>query len=270
MAVKSLEKTFFLLLLGPKSPVGWSPGHLCLGLGAVVPHSRAVGQLSVVVGRARPGGMESRRTTSFLVLSPPWLPGRHGSRCCCGHVTVFGQSWMPPPWSSLTWPSASRGGRAVLPGASRPSPRRPGWWAQPGIPALGSAGVATQALPQQHRPRRRLECDLCPPPRVETLVPILQQVDGAVRGCHLCGHHVPSHLVGSPHRHRCRSLPPALRDLQEARCAVSGCPGAQVPLLPLRVPSTPSCPSARLEGLCQALCSQGPCSDPPASSLPVG
>lgn len=56
-----------------------------------------------------------------------------------------------------------------------------------------------------------------PPPRVETLVPVLQQVVGAVWGSCLRDHHVPAHLVGSPHRHWSHRLPPALRDLQEAR-----------------------------------------------------
>lgn len=62
------------------------------------------------------------------------------------------------------------------------------------------------------------------PPRVETLFPILQQVGCAVWGSDLRGHHVPAYLVGSSHRHRSRPLPPALCDLQEARCV------AEVPL----------------------------------------
>lgn len=56
------------------------------------------------------------------------------------------------------------------------------------------------------------------PPRVETLLPILQQVGSAVWSRDLGGHHVPAHLVGGSHCHRSCPLPPALRDLQEARC----------------------------------------------------
>lgn len=59
--------------------------------------------------------------------------------------------------------------------------------------------------------------DHCPWLRVETLLPILQQVVSIVWGGGLCRHHVPPHLVGGPHRHRHHPLPPALRDLQEAR-----------------------------------------------------
>lgn len=40
-------------------------------------------------------------------------------------MAIFGSSWTPPPWRSLsTWPNASQGRRVVLPRASRPSPRR--------------------------------------------------------------------------------------------------------------------------------------------------
>lgn len=88
-----------------------------------------------------------------------------------------------------------------------------------------------------------------PPPRVEALIPILQQVGGAVWGGHLRGHHVPADLVGGPHRHRRRPLPPALRHLQEARYAVSGHLGVASGL---SSPPAPT-PTAHRQGLHRAL-----------------
>lgn len=64
---------------------------------------------------------------------------------------------------------------------------------------------------------------------METLLPILQQVGGALWGRDLGGHHVPAYLVGGSHCHRSRSLPPALCDLQEARC-VATVPWGSTPL----------------------------------------
>lgn len=72
--------------------------------------------------------------------------------------------------------------------------------------------------------RRILSMRMCTglaPPRMETLLPILQQVGGAVWGSDLGGHHVPAYLVGGSHCHRSRSLPPALCDLQETRCVAA-------------------------------------------------
>lgn len=65
---------------------------------------------------------------------------------------------------------------------------------------------------------------------METLLPILQQVGSALWGRDLGGHHVPAYLVGGSHCHRSRSLPPALCDLQEARC-VAAVPWGSTPYL---------------------------------------
>lgn len=122
-------------------------------------------------------------------------------------------------------------------------------------------GIATLTLPScagSEGDSRVLRVPPCPvpPTRVETLVPILQQVGSAVWGNHLCGHHVPSHLVGGPHCHRRGPLPPALRDLQEARCVSQAAPGGQES--PSRPEAAePACLSAQPEGLSQSLCSQG-------------
>lgn len=81
----------------------------------------------------------------------------------------------------------------------------------------------------RRRPRAQADALTLPPPRMETLVPILQQVGRAVRGSDLGGHHVPADLVGGSHCHRSRPLPPALRDLQEARCVAVVPLGARLP-----------------------------------------
>lgn len=141
---------------------------------------------------------------------------------------------------------------------SKANPRKQDGWAKAATQALGAVGIATPTLPScagSEGDSRVLSP--VPPTRVETLVPILQQVGSAVWGDHLRGHHVPAHLVGGPHRHRCGPLPPALRDLQEARCVSQAAPGRGL--------SCPSCPeaaklaspSAQPEGLSQTLCSQG-------------
>lgn len=96
------------------------------------------------------------------------------------------------------------------------------------------------ALPgvSMHAEHRLAGCLACPltyaPPRVETFIPLLQQVGSAVWGSHLRGHHVPAHLVGCPHRHRRCALPPALCHLQEARCVLTD------PLSPSSVPRLPT------------------------------
>lgn len=145
-------------------------------------------------------------------------------------------SRMPPPRCGLAaWRNASRGGRVPLPGPSGPAPR-----GRVGGPSSTGPGGSARVLNAAHGPMS--------PPRLETLVPILQQVGGAVWGRHLRGHHVPAHLVGRSHRHRCGPLSPALRDLQEARCAGQAAEGLRRPLVPLRPPGRPSCPSVPLAG----------------------
>lgn len=171
---------------------------------------------------------------------------------CCepGRILCFSIS---PRWLCVNlgarivadmWPHLPRTGRLLLGVAcqhsrmpakagmwSSPGPAPGGGvvgWAQTGTPPLGTACIATWALPSSAGPGGSstvpsVPPDLCSLPRVETLVPILQQVGSTVWSGHLSGHHVPSYLVGGPHRHRRHPLPPALRDLQEARCAVSGC-----------------------------------------------
>ena len=129
--------------------------------------------------------------------------------------------------------------------ASKPNPRKQDGWAKAGTPALGTMGIATPTLPScagsegDSRVLSVLPCPV-PPTRVETLVPILQQVGSAVWGDHLRGHHVPPHLVGGPHRHRRGPLPPALCDLQEARCVSQAALGVRCPLLALRLLSQPA------------------------------
>lgn len=170
------------------------------------------------------------------------------------------QSRMSVLWYSLfTWEDANQGRHVALSSVSKPKEAR---WvgAKAGTPALGY-GHCHPDPAQLCWLRGRLQSVegthvLCAPTRVETLVPILQQVGSAVWGNHLCGHHVPSHLVGGPHRHRRGPLPPALRDLQEARCVSQAAPGVRESLLALRLLS-PACPSAQPEGLSQSLCSQG-------------
>lgn len=81
----------------------------------------------------------------------------------------------------------------------------------------------------RRRPRARADALTLPPPRMETLLPILQQVGRAVRGSDLSGHHVLAYLVGGSHCHRNRPLPPALRGLQEARCVAVVPQGCSAP-----------------------------------------
>lgn len=97
----------------------------------------------------------------------------------------------------------------------------------PGVKAGGGprgSGCGSMEIAVALGGRRILSIHMCTclaPPRMETLLPILQQVGGAVWGSDLGGHHVPAYLVGGSHCHRSRSLPPALCDLQEARCVVA-------------------------------------------------
>ena len=255
LADGSKESQGRLFLISPKSPVGWSRGHLSPRPWTTVPWSCAVERLSLVAALAWPAGVRLGRVMSFPSISPPRLCASPGNQHCCDvgcPVAVFGRIWTPPPWCSLfTGQDASQGRCVALPEPPSPAPgSRVGGRAQTGTPALGTAGIATQALPSYAGPGGgsgvlSVRPALCPPPRVETLIPLLQQVGGAVWGDHLRGHHVPSHLVGGPHRHRCGPLPPALCDLQEARCAVAGCPGGQASLLTLRLPSRPACQLSR-------------------------
>lgn len=109
-----------------------------------------------------------------------------------------------------------------------------------------STGCESMEIAVALRGRRLLSMRMCTglaPPRMETLLPILQQVGGAVWGSDLRGHHVPAYLVGSSHCHWSRSLPPALCDLQEARwvaiitLGLNSLPGQ---------PCSQACPSSQL------------------------
>lgn len=147
---------------------------------------------------------------------PDACPLVHGAHAC-SHGGL--------PAKARMWPCHS---------VSKANLRKRDGWAKVVTQALGTVGIATPTLPS---------CDgsegdsrvLSPVPltRVETLVPILQQVGSAVWGDHLRGHHVPAHLVGGPHCHRRGPLPPALRDLQEARYVSQAAPGGSgVPFSP--------------------------------------
>ena len=156
---------------------------------------------------------------------PDACPLVHGAHAC-SHGGMPAKAGM--------WPCHS---------VSKANPRKRDGWARVVTQALGTVGIATPTLPScdgSEGDSRVLSP--VPPTRVETLVPILQQVGSAVWGDHLRGHHVPAHLVGGPHRHRRGPLPPALRDLQEARYVSQAAPGGVWrALLSLRLPSWPAC-----------------------------
>lgn len=165
----------------------------------------------------------ARQDHTLPALFPSWLRADMaifgclllGVACSFGQMTARAGVWSSPE-----------------PPVQPPETQR--WWGLGGH-RLGLWLWAWVAGPGWCWPRRKLlsvPTNLRPLTRVATLVQILQQVGGALRGGHLRGHHVPSHLVGRSYCHRRRPLPPALRDLQEARCAVSCCPGLLAPLLP--------------------------------------
>lgn len=169
--------------------------------------------------------------STSLPSTSPWLGPSHGSRAIAD--------------ADVLWPELAASSLVSPADVAEHQPQEAGWEG----PALGPL-----ALPPRPAWQRRA-CPLtCVALRVAALLPILQQMGGAVRGGHLRGHHVPSHLVGGPHRHRRGPLPPALRHLQEARCA---CRAARA-----RVPHSPEATKQAVQPLSPA---KGPAS---GSGLP--